>query len=106
MRLVDLPVVISLAALAACHGGTMGGNGDAGASSPAPPPGAIRLADDYYMAPRGAGHDGCPSYSPWSGRSAVPAAIYYRKADGGFTLYRSDADCGERPVRQGTGGES
>ena len=103
MRLVNLPVAMSLAVLAACHGETVGGNGDAGASSPAPPPGAIRLADDYYMVPRGADHDGCPSYSPWSRRSVVPAAIYYRKADDSFTLYRSGADCGERPARHETG---
>ena len=102
MRLVNLVVAMSLAALTACHGETVGGNGDARASSPNPPPGAIRLADDYYMVPRGADRYGCPSYSPWSRRNVVPAAIYYRKVDGSFTLYRSNVDCGEPPTRHET----
>ena len=93
---------MSLVALAACHG-DMADGGDAPSSPPDPPPGAVRLADDYYMVPRGVDRYGCPSYSPWSRRNLVPAAIYYRKADGSFTLYRSDAVCGERPTGLETG---
>ncbi len=98
MRVVNTLAAASLVTLHACSGGTERGNGDAETAWPDPPPGAVRLADDYYMVPRGADRYGCSSYSPWSRRSPVPAAIYYRKADGGFTLYRSDSDCGERPA--------
>ncbi len=104
MRLAGMPALVSLAALAACHGGPAGGGGGAMAPPPDPPPGAIRLAENRYMVPRGVDRHGCPSYSPWAWRRAVPAAIYYRRADGGFTLHRSEADCGDRPTGSETRG--
>ncbi len=61
-----------------------------------PPPGAIRLGEDDYMVPAGDDGSGCPRYAPRSGGRAVAAAVFYRKADGGFTLYRSDTGCGDR----------
>ena len=36
---------------------------------------------------------GCRQYSAWSSTGAVVAAVFYRKADGRFTLFRSEADC-------------
>ncbi len=58
------------------------------------PPGAIQTGDDYYMVPIGEDADDCVQYKPWSRSLMVPAAIYYRKADGSFTLNYLDADCG------------
>ena len=72
-----------IAVLGACADG--GGN--------APPPDAIRVADDHYMVPIGADGGGCEQYTPWSARGRVTTAIYYRKADGSFTLYRSEVEC-------------
>ena len=59
-----------------------------------PPPGAVRIGDDHYMVPIGEDGDGCMQYGPWSDARPVTAAIYYRKAHGSFTLYRSDTGCG------------
>ncbi len=57
------------------------------------PAGAIQTGDDFYMAPIGKDSNGCAQFKPWSKSLMVPAAIYYRKADGGFTLNYSIADC-------------
>lgn len=57
------------------------------------PPGAVRTGDDFYMVPAGKDSDGCAQFKPWSKSLMVPAAIYYRKADGSFTLDYLDADC-------------
>ena len=57
------------------------------------PAGAIQEGDDYYMVPVGTDAGGCVQYSPWSGSNPVTAAIYYRKADGSFTLSKEQAGC-------------
>ena len=59
------------------------------------PPGAIQTGDDFYMVPIGKDSNGCAQFRPWSKSLMVHAAIYYRKADGGFTL--------DYPVACGTG---
>ena len=64
-----------------------------------PPPGAIRVGDDYYMVPIATDDSGCLQYRGWSSSRPVPAAIYYRKPDGEFTLYRSDTGCGNDAAR-------
>ena len=58
-----------------------------------PPPGAIRVEEDLYMIELGTDDAGCRQYSAWSSTGAVVAAVYYRRADGSFTLFRSNADC-------------
>ena len=58
------------------------------------PLGAIQTGDDLYMVPIGEDSDGCVQFTLWSKSRMVPAAIYYRKADGGFTLDYLVADCG------------
>ena len=65
----------------------------AGMEEREPLAGAIQIGDDYYMVPAGADGDGCPQFSPWSSSNPVQAAIYFRKADGSFTLYKEEADC-------------
>ena len=65
----------------------------AGMGKREPLAGAIQIGDDYYMVPAGADGDGCPQFNPWSSRNPVRAAIYFRKADGSFTLYKEEADC-------------
>ena len=57
------------------------------------PAGAIQVGDDYYMVPAGADAEGCEWFRPWSGSNSVTAAIYYRKADGSFTLHKEQTDC-------------
>ena len=58
-----------------------------------PPAGAIQVGDDYYMVPAGANAEGCARFRPWSGSNPVTAAIYYRKADGSFTLGKEESGC-------------
>ena len=60
-----------------------------------PPPGAVHVEDGLYMVPVGVDESGCQQYSGWSATKALPAVIYYRAADGTFTMLRSEADCGE-----------
>ena len=86
-------------ALSACASDDMKTDSTAGESSgtaqaQAPPTDAIRVREDYYMVPIGADDDGCEQYSPWSANNPVTTAIYFRKADGSFTLSRSEAGCG------------
>ena len=92
------------AALAGCGAATGSGEREAVVSNPGqegpveesrrePPPGAIRTGDDLYMVAIGQDSDGCTQFKPWSKSRMVPAAIYFRKADGGFTLYKEAADC-------------
>ncbi len=93
------------AILFACHATTDSGKRDtAGGASERDesgedgetriPRGAIQTGDDLYMVPVGEGSDGCVRFKSWSKSRFVSAAIYYRKADGGFTVNRSLADCG------------
>lgn len=62
-------------------------------SSAAVAPDAIALTADLYMLPMGADDAGCPTFQPWSPTMAVVQALHWRRADGGFTLDRSEADC-------------
>ena len=57
------------------------------------PAGAIQLGEDYYMVPAGADSDGCPLFRPWSGSKPVKTALYYQKADGGFTIGKEQSAC-------------
>jgi hypothetical protein len=57
------------------------------------PSGAIQIGDDQYMVPLGQDGDGCAQYRMHSQRSAVPDAIFYRAAKGGFTMNRAEANC-------------
>lgn len=61
-----------------------------------PPPGAVRVDDDLYMVPVSLDESGCQQYSGWSRSRILPAIIYYRMADGTFTILRSKADCSEQ----------
>ena len=58
-----------------------------------PPDGAIRISESVYMVPVSTTADGCTQYTPWSATAAVVAAIHYRRADGSFTLDRSQSEC-------------
>ena len=103
MRRIALYLVLS-AALAGCGAATGSGEREAAVGNPGqkgpveesrsePPPGAIRTGDDLYMVAIGRDSDGCAQFKPWSKSRMVPAAIYFRKADGGFTLHKRAADC-------------
>ena len=95
------PIALLMAAaslLVACTavtstGQTGGGDDHGEAIVCVAPQDAIRIREDFYMTPLGVDESGCLQYSPWSSRGAVPTAIYYRKADGSFTLSRSDTGC-------------
>ncbi len=69
------------------------GRTDGGPADRQPPPGAIHVEEGSYMVELGTDDAGCRQYSAWSSTGAVVAAVYYRKTDGGFTLFRTDADC-------------
>lgn len=62
---------------------------------PDPPPDAIRVEEDLYMVPVAVDESGCQQYSAWSRQRMVPTVIYYRKANGEFTMFRSEADCND-----------
>ena len=85
--------VALFAVLAACVAPTDRTEGGAETATREPPPGAIHARGGHYMVPAGEDGSGCPQYLPWSASGLVTAAMYYRKADGGFTLYRSDTEC-------------
>ena len=67
--------------------------GDEPGMTQGPPAGAIQVGEDYYMVPAGTDANGCARFRPWSGSNLVTAAIYYRKADGSFTLNKEQAGC-------------
>ena len=103
MRRIALCLVLS-AALAGCGAATGSGEretavGKSGQKGPVgerlrePPPGAIPTGEDLYMVAIGRDSDGCTQFKQWSRSRMVPAAIYFRKADGSFTLYKEAADC-------------
>ena len=86
-------------ALSACASDDMTTEATAGepsgaAETRAPPADAVRVKEDYYMVPIGVDDDGCEQYSPWSANNPVTTALYFRKADGSFTLSRAEAGCG------------
>ena len=58
-----------------------------------PPPGAIKADNRVYMAELEPDSEGCQQYSAWSETGAAVAAVFYRRPDGSFTLFRSEADC-------------
>ena len=58
-----------------------------------PPAGAVQVGEDYYMVPAGTDANECARFRPWSGSNIVTAAIYYRNADGSFTLNKEQAGC-------------
>lgn len=58
-----------------------------------PPPGAIKADNGIYMAELEPDSEGCQQYSAWSETGAAVAAVFYRRPDGSFTLFRSEADC-------------
>lgn len=58
------------------------------------PDGAIKASDTLYMIPVSQDESGCQQYSAHSTEGMTPAVIYYRRADGTFTMDRTEADCG------------
>ncbi|MGF1474967.1 MAG: hypothetical protein ACFB6S_05310 [Geminicoccaceae bacterium] len=57
------------------------------------PDGAIATGDNFYMVPIVEDAGGCMQYRPFSPGLLTPAVIYYRRADGSFTLNRAETDC-------------
>ena len=86
MRSAGIAAITLALVLGACTVAMEQPGGDSGMVQE-PPAGAIQVGDDDYMVPAGADAEGCERFRPWSG------SIYYRKADGGFTLYKDEADC-------------
>ena len=60
---------------------------------PEPPQDAIRVEEDWYMVPIAVDESGCQQYAAWSHHRMVLTVIYYQKANGKFTMDRSEADC-------------
>lgn len=55
----------------------------------------ILLENRVCMMPVGIDSSGCRQYSASSDAGATAAVIHYRKADGSFTIFRSEADCAD-----------
>ena len=54
------------------------------------PDGAVPIGEDTYMVPMG-GDPACPAWRMESPSNMVVQAIFYRKADGSFTMVREEA---------------
>jgi len=63
----------------------------------------IRVGPELEMVRIGEDETGCPMYQPRSDTLMVIQAIHYRRADGTFTLDRSEADCPPREATDGAG---
>ena len=103
MRLIVLSLALAVA-LGGCQAATGSGEREAAVGDPGqeglvgesgrePPPGAIQTGEDLFMVAIGRDSSGCLQFKPWSKSRMVPAAIYFRKADGDFTLYKDEAEC-------------
>ena len=74
--------IAALLGLCAC---SPAGNG------PALPAGAVAIGEDTYMVPAAGGDAACPAWRMESPSRMVVQAIFYRKADGSFTVDRAEA---------------
>lgn len=57
------------------------------------PEGAIAVGEDLYMVPAGADETGCPWFRAFSPTKMVVQAMFYRAAEGGFVMDRTEAAC-------------
>ncbi len=56
---------------------------------------AIPIGEDVYMVPAGVDGTGCPWFRAFSPTKMVVQAMFYRAADGSFTMARVEAVCAE-----------
>ena len=87
--LAPLQIVLAACVLASCQAPP--GNIEADAAEL--PAGAIAIGDDVYMVPAGADDAGCPWFGAFSPTKMVVQAMFYRAAEGGFTMDRTEAEC-------------
>ena len=57
------------------------------------PEGAIPAGEDLYMVPTGVDETGCPWFRAFSPTKMVVQAMFYRAAEGGFVMDRTEAAC-------------
>ena len=57
------------------------------------PEGAIALGESLYMVPAGVDDTGCPWFRAFSPTKMVAQAMFYRAAEGGFVMDKSEAVC-------------
>ncbi len=62
-------------------------------TDPKLPAGAIATGDGVYMVPIAPDDTGCMQYRMHAPGKATVQAIFYRAADGKFTVDRAQADC-------------
>lgn len=91
MALVAGMLVQGCTAQAPAAGSTFGVAPDQAAADV--PRGAIRVGEQLYQVPIGADDDGCPMFRMYSPIKLVPQVIFYRDAEGGFTMSKQEAAC-------------
>ena len=98
LRPVPLRIALAACLLAGC-------GASPGAEVPSPsveagavevPADAIPIGDELYMVPAGVDGTGCPWFRAFSPTKMVVQAMFYRAADGSFTMERVEAVCAEK----------
>lgn len=89
-------LLLTVLAVCACAAGSRDGGGtEAGDVFRRCLSKGILVEDRICMMPVGVDSFGCRQYSASSAAGATAAVIHYRKAGGGFTIFRSEADCAD-----------
>ena len=78
-------------ALVACVLGGCNASPVAGSGTDGLPKGAIVVGEDLYMVPAGLDETGCPWFRAFSPTKMVVQAMFYRAAEGGFVMDRTEA---------------
>ena len=60
------------------------------------PEGAIKVEEGVYQVPIGHDDDGCVMYRMHAPGRDVIQVIFYRRADGTFTMAKPEAACGDK----------
>ena len=90
VSMAPLLTMLVAGVLAACDARPSGEVSPSAAELPA---GAVAIGDDIYMVPAGRDDTGCPWFRAFSPTKLVVQAMFYRAADGGFVMARSEAVC-------------
>ena len=83
-----LGVALAAYVLAGCNAPPVAESG-----ADALPEGAIALGESLYMVPAGVDDTGCPWFRAFSPTKMVVQAMFYRAAEGGFVMDKSEAVC-------------
>ena len=97
VRPVALQIALAACLLAGCGAspGAQAPSAHVEAGAAEVPADAIPIGDQLYMVPAGVDRTGCPWFRAFSPTKMVVQAMFYRAAEGGFTMDRVEAVCAE-----------